>query len=86
MYVRMYVRRMYVYVIGDACVCMYICMYVIGDVCVCMYVRTYVRTYVCTYLRMYACSHVHMCYDTVHSRTQVPKFLEETQINLILYQ
>ena len=51
-----------------------------------MHVYTYLHTYVCTYVRMYACSHVYMCYDTVQSRTQVLKFSEEIQINLILYQ
>jgi len=46
----------------------------------------HVRMYVLTYVRTHACSHVHMCYDTVQSRIQAPKFSEETHMNLILYQ
>jgi hypothetical protein len=57
---------------------MFVCIYVCKGVCVCMYEHKYVRTY--------ACSHVCICYDAVQSRTQVPKFSEEIQINLILYQ
>jgi len=64
----------------------YVCTYVFLYVGMYVYVCMYACKYILTYVRMYACAHVRMCYDTVQYRTQVPKFSEEIQINLILYQ